>query len=534
VAESARECERGGAYRGGEAVGVEAVGPSGDGDGGDGVAVGVEHGGGDAGDAAGGFLVFLGDAGAADGVEFGAQEAGGDHGAGGAAFEAGGDDGGQAFGRAEGEQGLADAGAVGGHAAAEAGGDVGAAADGEFLDVDDVGAVGDGEVDGLAGGLEQVGQERCGDLEEVALAGYELAELEQAQAQAPGAGVGALDDAPFGQLAEEAVGGGFGDGGAAAQLGEAEFAVAGAERGEQGERSPNHGERRTVPLYGMHGSIVAVWRCESPAMTSASTIDAGVRAAAERLLQAQRTRTPCPPVRDLLADTSVATAYAVQELRTRARVADGGRVVGRKIGLTSPAVQAQLGVDQPDFGVLFEDMACPQNRPIDRGRLLQPRIEAEIAFVLAADLAPDRDGEVDVAAARAAVGEVVPALEIVDSRIAGWDITFVDTVADNASSGLYVLGDSAGPLGDRDLTTVEMTMHRGDGTVASSGSGAACLGDPVNALVWLARTAVELGEPLRAGDVVLSGALGPMVPVAPGDAFTAELSGLGTVRVSFT
>lgn len=265
-------------------------------------------------------------------------------------------------------------------------------------------------------------------------------------------------------------------------------------------------------------------------MTSASTIDAGVRAAAERLRDAQRTRVPCPPVRDLLPDTSVATGYAVQELLTRARVLDGGRVAGRKIGLTSQAVQAQLGVDQPDFGVLFEDMACPQDRPIDRGRLLQPRIEAEIAFVLAADL----DGDVDVAAARAAVGEVVPALEIVDSRIAGWDITFVDTVADNASSGLYVLGDSAGPLGDRDLTSVEMSMTRADGSVVSTGSGAACLGDPVNALVWLARTAAELGVPLRAGDVVLSGALGPMVPVAPGDAFAAELSGLGTVRASFT
>jgi 2-keto-4-pentenoate hydratase len=265
-------------------------------------------------------------------------------------------------------------------------------------------------------------------------------------------------------------------------------------------------------------------------MTSASTIDAGVRAAAERLRDAQRTRVPCPPVRDLLPDTSVATGYAVQELLTRARVLDGGRVAGRKIGLTSPAVQAQLGVDQPDFGVLFEDMACPQDRPIDRGRLMQPRIEAEIAFVLAADL----DGDVDVAAARAAVGEVVPALEIVDSRIAGWDITFVDTVADNASSGLYVLGDSAGPLGDRDLTAVEMSMTRADESVASTGSGAACLGDPLNALVWLARTAAELGAPLRAGDVVLSGALGPMVPVAPGDAFAAELSGLGTVRASFT
>jgi 2-keto-4-pentenoate hydratase len=271
-------------------------------------------------------------------------------------------------------------------------------------------------------------------------------------------------------------------------------------------------------------------------MTSPSTIaTAEVQEAAARLRRADETRTPCPPVRDLLSDASVATGYAVQQLLNRARTDAGARVVGRKIGLTSPAVQAQMGVDQPDFGVLFADMACSQDEPVDSGRLLQPRIEAEIAFVLAADLdGPDIDSDIDVAAARAAVAEVLPALEIVDSRVAGWDITIVDTVADNASSGLYVLGASAGPLGDRDLRTVEMTMTRdGEGTV-STGSGAACLGDPIAALVWLARTAARFGAPLRAGDLVLSGALGPMVQVAPGDRFAAELSGLGSVRASFT
>jgi len=269
-------------------------------------------------------------------------------------------------------------------------------------------------------------------------------------------------------------------------------------------------------------------------MTSASTIASpGVRAAAERLQRAQATRTPCPPVRDLLPDTSVATAYAVQELLTRGRIEAGRRIVGRKIGLTSSAVQAQLGVDQPDFGVLFDDMAYRSGELVDCARLLQPRIEAEIAFVLAADLDMD-PAAIDPAAARAAVAEVAPALEIVDSRIAEWAITFVDTVADNASSGLYVLGDSAGPLGDRDLRTVEMSLTRAGGEVVSSGSGAACLGDPVNALVWLARTAAELGAPLRAGDLVLSGALGPMTPVTLGDEFTAKLTGLGSVQARFT
>jgi 2-keto-4-pentenoate hydratase len=235
-------------------------------------------------------------------------------------------------------------------------------------------------------------------------------------------------------------------------------------------------------------------------------------------------------VRDLLPEASVAAGYEVQRLLTEERLAAGRRIVGHKIGLTSPAVQAQLKVDQPDFGLLFDDMLCPQDGPIDVDRLLQPRIEAEIAFVLGADLT---DPAVTAESARAAVREVVPALEIVDSRIAGWDITIVDTVADNASSGLYVLGADRWPLGDRDLTTVTMRLTDGTGEVLSEGTGAACLGDPVLALVWLAGKAIEVGSPLRAGDVVLSGALGPMVPVHPATTYVADLGGLGTVRATF-
>ena len=265
-------------------------------------------------------------------------------------------------------------------------------------------------------------------------------------------------------------------------------------------------------------------------MTTSTPTDA-VRTAADRLLDAARSGTPCDPVRALLPDTTVATGYAVQSVLTAAHLEAGRTVAGRKIGLTSPAVQAQLGVDQPDFGVLYADRAGTQDVPIDIGRLLQPRIEAEIAFVLGADL--DHD-DIDTATARAAVAQVVPALEIVDSRVAGWDITIVDTVADNASSGLYVLGDDRHELGDRDLREVAMTLTGTDGEVLSSGTGAACLGDPVAALVWLARVSREYGSPLRAGEVVLSGALGPMTPVAPGSSFTATLTGLGEVRASFT
>ena len=254
-----------------------------------------------------------------------------------------------------------------------------------------------------------------------------------------------------------------------------------------------------------------------------------VRRAAQRLQDAAASLAPCPPVRDLIGSDDVDTAYAVQRLITSARSDGGGSVVGRKIGLTSPAVQAQLGVDRPDFGVLFADMACVGG-VVPTGRLLQPKVEAEIAFVLVQDLA---DGELDLEQVRGAVGYAVAALEIVDSRIAGWDITFADTVADNASSGLYVLGEGRRTLADFEPVRATMAMTL-DGEVVSRGTGADCLGDPLNALQWLARTAHEVGDPLRAGQVVLSGALGPMVAVQAGSRVTALVSGLGEVSAVFT
>jgi 2-keto-4-pentenoate hydratase len=199
--------------------------------------------------------------------------------------------------------------------------------------------------------------------------------------------------------------------------------------------------------------------------------------------------------------------------------------------LTSFAVQRQLGVDQPDFGVLFDDMRVAAGAVVDSTLLMQPRIEAEIAFVLSADLDA---ADLDAGTVRAAVEDVVPALEIVDSRIAGWDITFADTVADNASSGLFVLGDTTTRLGDLDLRGVEMTLADDSGATISSGTGAACLGDPVEAVLWLARTCRDLGSPLRAGEVVLSGALGPMVPVAEDAVYTAMVGDLGTVSAGFS
>jgi 2-keto-4-pentenoate hydratase len=251
--------------------------------------------------------------------------------------------------------------------------------------------------------------------------------------------------------------------------------------------------------------------------------------AAEMLAAATATATPCPPIRDLFADGDIDAAYEVQRLNTERVLAAGHRLVGRKIGLTSPAVQRQLGVDQPDFGALFSDMALDDDGTVPVGRLLQPKVEAEIALILGTDLtSPDcTTGDV-----RAATAFLAPALEIVDSRIAGWDITIVDTVADNASSGLFVLGDTRVPIDDVEPAGVEMRLHLG-GELVSQGRGTDCLGDPLNAAAWLASTLARRGEPLRAGDVVLTGALGPMVPAAPGDVVTARISGLGSVRIGF-
>ncbi|MEV5832726.1 fumarylacetoacetate hydrolase family protein [Nocardia sp. NPDC052112] len=257
--------------------------------------------------------------------------------------------------------------------------------------------------------------------------------------------------------------------------------------------------------------------------------DTATIAAANLLSAAASSRTPCAPVRDLIGADDVAAAYAVQELLTAERIGAGATVVGRKIGLTSPAVQRQLGVDQPDFGVLFDDMHYDQDTPVPLSRLLQPKVEAEIAFVLARDLV---DGPLDDEQVRGAVDYAVAALEIVDSRIAGWDITFGDTVADNASSGLFVLGTQRRTLDTFAPISAHMQMSI-DGRGVSTGNGAACLGDPLHALAWLANTTREFGQPLRAGQIVLSGALGPMAAIEGPGTVTADITGLGSVTAAF-
>lgn len=256
---------------------------------------------------------------------------------------------------------------------------------------------------------------------------------------------------------------------------------------------------------------------------------ADMDAAARRLREAMSAKQACLPVRDLIGRDDVAAAYAVQRIVNQHRIAQGALAVGRKIGLTSPAVQQQLGVDKPDFGVLFDDMGYADGSEVPVDRLLQPRVEAEVAFVLAADLT---DGDLGIEQVRDAVAHAVAALEIVDSRIANWDISFGDTVADNGSSGLFVLGSTHVALDDFSPVDCTMTLSV-DGEERSTGSGRACLGDPLLALSWLARSSRDLDQPLCAGEVVLSGALGPMVPVAAGMFVEAEITGAGSVSCRF-
>lgn len=258
-----------------------------------------------------------------------------------------------------------------------------------------------------------------------------------------------------------------------------------------------------------------------------STHLAQIRAAADRLAQAAATGRPCAPVRDLIG-LDLDAAYQVQFLNTRRALDLGRRLVGRKIGLTSKAVQQQLGVGQPDFGVLFADMEHADGAEVSPHGLMQPKAEAEIAFVLAHDVTA---ADVTPTELARAIDYAVPAIEIVGSRIENWDIRISDTIADNASSGCYVVGGPLRRLTDIDLAGTGMVLAR-NGAPVSFGGGAACLGNPITAVLWLARTCAALDMPLKAGDVVLSGALGPMVPIGPGDRLEARISGLGAVTLS--
>ena len=260
---------------------------------------------------------------------------------------------------------------------------------------------------------------------------------------------------------------------------------------------------------------------------------AELKAAAERLRDAMLAGVACDPVRDMPGVSAGPEAgYAVQQINTEHWLRSGRRISGHKVGLTNPAVQAQLGMDEPIWGILYSDKCRTDGDDIGGAGLIEPRVEVEVAVVLGDDL---DNGQHTVADVIGATAYVLPAFEIVDSRIAGWNISNFDMIADNAGSGLYVLGTRPVPLAAVDLRRVEMRLTI-NGEEAATGSGAACLGNPLNAVLWLADAMCERGTPLRAGETIMTGSLCGMLPLSVGDELLAEIDSVGTVsaRMSAT
>jgi 2-keto-4-pentenoate hydratase len=258
--------------------------------------------------------------------------------------------------------------------------------------------------------------------------------------------------------------------------------------------------------------------------------DTEILTAASQLEIAAASKIPCEPVRIFIGETSQEKAYEVQNLITQSRILQGAKLIGKKIGLTSVKVQQQLGVDQPDFGMLFDDMEIKNGGNLSISETMQPKVEAEIAFVLKKDIYSFNPTLAEI---EEAIDYAVAAIEIVGSRIENWDIKITDTIADNASASHFVLGDIKKKLSEIDLIDCEMQLFQNDQLV-SQGTGAACLGSPLIAVQWLAKKMVEMGNPLKAGDIILSGALGPMVNVSEGDTIVATIEGLGSVSLSFS
>jgi 2-oxopent-4-enoate hydratase len=251
---------------------------------------------------------------------------------------------------------------------------------------------------------------------------------------------------------------------------------------------------------------------------------------ADELWEADRSAKPIAPLTERHPDLVLDDAYAIQTINIDRRVAAGQRIIGRKVGLTSRPMQELLGVDEPDFGVLTDEMMVEDGDLIDLRRLNQPRVEAELAFVMERDLSGPG---VTTGVALRAIAGALPAVEIVDSRVADWKIKLVDTVADNASSGLLVVGGRMRPVADLDLRLLGVAVSR-RGELIDTGAGAAALGNPARCVAWLANKLGAFGAGLRAGDIVLPGAVHKMVPVAPGDVFRADFAHLGAVTVRFS
>ncbi|MBF6216640.1 2-keto-4-pentenoate hydratase [Nocardia abscessus] len=251
---------------------------------------------------------------------------------------------------------------------------------------------------------------------------------------------------------------------------------------------------------------------------------------ADELERAERERVAIDPLITRHPDIDVVDAYEIQLINIRRRLADGARVVGHKVGLSSKAMQQMMGVDEPDYGHLLAEMEVYEDVPVEADRYLFPRVEVEVGFVLGADLPGSECTEADVLDATVAFA---PAIELIDSRIKDWHIGLADTISDNASSAGFVLGAQRVAPKDIDVKAIDAVLTR-NGEVVAEGRSDAVLGDPVIAVAWLARKVASFGVRLKAGDIVLPGSCTRAIDARPGDAFHAEFAGLGSVRLQFT
>jgi len=250
---------------------------------------------------------------------------------------------------------------------------------------------------------------------------------------------------------------------------------------------------------------------------------------AARLWRAELGREPIAPLTGVHPEMDVVDAYEIQLINIRQRVGAGARVLGHKVGLSSPAMQQMMGVDEPDYGHLLDEMQVFEETPVKAGNYLYPRVEVEVGFILAADLPGAGCTEDDVLAATEAL---VPSIELIDTRITDWKIALCDTIADNASSAGFVLGAGRVAPGELDVTAIEAVLTR-NGEVVAEGRSDAVLGNPVTAVAWLARKVESFGVRLRKGDVVLPGSCTRAIDARAGDEFVADFTGLGSVRLAF-
>jgi len=247
------------------------------------------------------------------------------------------------------------------------------------------------------------------------------------------------------------------------------------------------------------------------------------------LAQAERSREPIAPLTNTYPDIDVVDAYEIQLINIRQRVAEGARVLGHKVGLSSLAMQQMMGVDEPDYGHLLDEMQVFEDTPVKAGRYLYPRVEVEVGFILSEDLPGAGCTEDDVLAATEAL---VPSIELIDTRITDWKIALCDTIADNASSAGFVLGAARVSPRDVDVKAIDAVLTR-NGEVIAEGRSDAVLGNPVTAVAWLSRKVESFGVRLRKGDIVLPGSCTRAIDARAGDEFVADFTGLGSVRLSF-